>query len=103
MVVISDVIANVCFEFFYFIFYFNYISNHFIFQDWVVAALREDPVVWKNYCGFPDSYKRIKIYRIQHYADTGRMEQAKTALQHFMEDTRKGRMQRGWDDFGRLK
>lgn len=77
--------------------------DHFIFQDWVVAALREDPVVWKNYCSFPDSYKRIKIYRIQHYADTGRMEQAKVTLQHFIEDTRKGRMQRGWDDFGRLK
>lgn len=77
--------------------------DHFKFEEWVLDALKEDPAVWENYCRFPDSYKRIKIYRIQHYADTGRQEQASTALQHFIDDTRKGKLSRGWSDGGRLE
>lgn len=77
--------------------------DHFVFYDWVVDALKADPIVWANYLSFPDAYKRIKIFRIQHYNDTKRHSQAIVALQHFIEDTRKGKMQRNWSDGGRLE
>lgn len=75
----------------------------FVFQDWAVDALKVDPVVWSNFQSFPDVYKRIKLDRIQHYMKTGRSEQAHKALETFITDTRAGRLQRNWDDGGRLK
>lgn len=76
--------------------------GHFVFYDWVIDALRADTQAWENYQTFPDAYKRIKIWRIQHYADTKRMEEAEKALRKFIEDTRNGKMQRGWSDGGKL-
>lgn len=76
--------------------------EHFVFYDWVIDALRADTQAWENYQTFPDAYKRIKIWRIQHYADTKRMEEAEKALRKFVEDTRNGKMQRGWSDGGKL-
>lgn len=76
--------------------------EHFIFYDWVIDALKSDAQTWENYQTFPDAYKRIKIWRIQHYADTKRMEEAQKALRKFVEDTHNGKMQRGWSDGGKL-
>lgn len=76
--------------------------EHFVFYDWVIDALKADTQAWENYQTFPDAYKRIKIWRIQHYADTKRMEEAEKALRKFIEDTRNGKMQRGWSDGGKL-
>lgn len=75
----------------------------FVFQSWAIDALKEDPQVWSNFQTFPDVYKRIKLDRIQHYMDTGRPEQAWRALENFIRDTKAGKLQRGWDDGGRLK
>lgn len=76
--------------------------SHFVFYDWVMEALRADAQTWEHFLSFPDAYKRIKIWRIQHYADTRRMEQAQKALLKFVADTRQGKMQRGWSDGGKL-
>ena len=76
--------------------------EHFVFYDWVIDALKADTQTWNNYQSFPDAYKRIKIWRIQHYADTKRMDQAHKALRKFVEDTHNGRMQSGWSDGGKL-
>ena len=76
--------------------------EHFVFYDWVIEALKADTQTWNNYQSFPDAYKRIKIWRIQHYADTKRMDQAHKALRKFVEDTHNGRMQSGWSDGGKL-
>ena len=76
--------------------------EHFVFYDWVIDALKADSKTWNNYQSFPDAYKRIKIWRIQHYADTKRMDQAHKALRKFVEDTHNGRMQSGWSDGGKL-
>lgn len=75
---------------------------HFVFYDWVIDALKADPLAWENYQSFPDAYKRIKIFRIQHYSDTRRPDEAKKALRRFVEDTHNGKMQGGWSDYGRL-
>lgn len=76
--------------------------ENFVFEDWVVSALKEDSKVWENFCSFPGAYQRIKVDRIQHYMHTKRPEYANHMLQTLIEDTRKGKMQPGWDDGGKL-
>lgn len=76
--------------------------SHFIFEQWVIDALKAEPVVWDNFNSFPGAYQRIKVDRIQHYMATKRPEYAMHMLQSLIDDTRKGRMQPGWDDSGRL-
>ena len=75
----------------------------FVFQNWTIEALKADRTVWENFNSFPDIYKRIKIDRIQHYMDTGRPDAAHKALDKFIEDTRAGKLQRNWNDGGRLE
>ena len=74
----------------------------FVFQDWVIDALKADRAAWSNFLAFPDVYKRIKIDRIQHYMDTGRPEEARRALMKFVADTADGKLQSNWNDGGRL-
>lgn len=75
----------------------------FVFEDWVLDALKADSEAWTNYSAFPETYRRIRVDYIQHYRQSGREEQARTALQRFVRDCHVGRMLPGWDDFGRLK
>ena len=76
--------------------------KNFVFEEWVINALKADPVVWKNFNSFPGAYQRIKVDRIQHYNNTKRPEYALHMLQTLIDDTRKGKMQPGWDDNGKL-
>ena len=75
----------------------------FVFEDWVLEAIKADESAWANYNSFPETYRRIRVDYIQHYRQTGREEQAQKALGHFVQDCHAGKMQPGWDDFGRLK
>jgi len=75
----------------------------FVFDDWVLDALKADEKAWANYTSFPETYRRIRVDYIQHYRQTGRSEEAQKALQRFVKDCHSGKMQPGWDDFGRLK
>ena len=76
--------------------------DHFVFEQWVTDALTVDPIVWKNFNSFPGADQRIKVDRIQHYNSTKRPEYAMHMLQTLIDDTRKGKMQPGWDDGGKL-
>ena len=76
--------------------------KNFVFEEWVINALKADPIVWKNFNSFPGVYQRIKVDRIQHYNNTKRPEYALHMLQTLIDDTRKGKMQPGWDDGGKL-
>ena len=76
--------------------------KNFVFEEWVINALKADPIVWKNFNSFPGAYQRIKVDRIQHYNNTKRQEYALHMLQTLIDDTRKGKMQPGWDDNGKL-
>ena len=67
-----------------------------------VDALKADPIVWQNFDSFPGAYRRIKVDRIQHYNSTKRPEYSMHMLQTLIDDTRKGKMQPGWDDGGKL-
>ena len=76
--------------------------KNFVFEEWVINALKADPIVWKNFNLFPGAYQRIKVDRIQHYNNTKRPEYALHMLQTLIDDTRMGKMQPGWDDNGKL-
>ena len=77
--------------------------SRFIFEDWVLDAIKVDRIAWENYISFPETYRRIRVDYIQHYRQTGREEEAQKALSRFVKDCHAGKMQSGWDDFGRLK
>ena len=46
--------------------------DNFVFEQWVVDALKADPIVWENFNSFPGTYRRIKVDRIQHYNNSKR-------------------------------
>ena len=75
----------------------------FVFEDRVLDSLKADEKAWANYTSFPETYRRIRVDYIQHYRQTGREEQAWKALRRFVQDCHAGKIQSGWDDFGRLK
>ena len=77
--------------------------SHFVFDDWAIDAIKKDREAWRNYLSFPENYRRIKLDRIQHYKNTARPEQAKTALRNFIRDCHNGKMSPNWSDFGRLE
>ena len=77
--------------------------ERFVFANWVMDAIRADEKAWANYITFPENYRRIRVDYIQHFRQTGREEQAQKALQRFVQDCHAGKIQPGWDDFGRLK
>lgn len=74
----------------------------FVFEDWVLNAIKADDKAWANYNSFPETYRRIRVDYIQHYRLAGREEEAQEALQKFVHTCHAGKMLPGWDDLGRL-
>ena len=77
--------------------------SRFVYEEWVLDAIKDDETAWANYLSFPENYRRIRVDYIQHFMQTGREEQALKALKRFVQDCHAGKMRPGWDDFGRLK
>ena len=75
----------------------------FVFEAWVLDAIKADRLAWRHFQSFPSTYRRIKIDRIQHYQHTGRPDYAQYTLTKFIRDCHAGRLQPGWSDFGRLE
>ena len=73
----------------------------FVYEDWVINAIKADAQAWRFYRSCPENYRRIQVDRIQHYQHTNRPEYAQKTLQKFIEDCHNGKMQAGWSDFGR--
>lgn len=78
-------------------------SRHFVFEEWVLDAIKADKEAWLHFKAFPENYRRIKVDRIQHYQRTGRPDYALQTLRKFIRDCHDGRLQSGWNDFGRLE
>ncbi|MBR5075422.1 MAG: YdeI/OmpD-associated family protein [Bacteroidales bacterium] len=76
--------------------------SRFVFEDWVLDAIRADETAWANYNSFPETYRRIRVDFIQGYQQSGRKEEAQNALRKFVQYCHHGKMLSGWDDFGRL-
>ena len=62
------------------------ISVPFVFPKDIIDALKKDKEVWKNYCAFSDSYKRIRIAYID--AARKRPEEFKKRLNSFIKKTK---------------
>ncbi len=75
----------------------------FVFEDWVLDALKADKAAWKFYRTTPAIYRRIMVDRIQHYHHTARPDYALQALQRLVDACREGKFLPGWSDFGRLE
>lgn len=56
----------------------------------ILAALKADPEVWKNYRAFSDAYKRIRIAYIDHARS--RPEEFAKRLRHFLRMTKANRV-----------
>jgi hypothetical protein len=77
--------------------------SKFVFEYWVLDAIKADEKAWAGYNSFSETYRRIRVDYIQHYRQTNREEEAQKALQKFVQSCHDAKMFPGWDDFGRLK
>lgn len=75
----------------------------FVYEDWVLSAIKADEKAWAGYNSFPETYRRIRVDYIQHYRQSNREEEARKALQKFVQSCHDAKMFPGWDDFGRLE
>ena len=66
------------------------IEKPFVFPKDIIKKLQKDEVVWNNYLGFTDSYKRIRIAHI----DSARKRPAefKKRLENFIKKTRENKI-----------
>ncbi len=75
-------------------------ARRFCVSEEIVAALRTDQKVWKNYCAFPELYRRVRIDTIQ--IKRKQPDVFARRLAKFIDFTRRGEMFGSWNDAGRL-
>lgn len=61
----------------------------FVFPEDILAELKKDPVVWKNFRKFPETYKRIRVAWID--GSRRRADVYKTRLNYFIRMTAKNK------------
>jgi uncharacterized protein YdeI (YjbR/CyaY-like superfamily) len=61
----------------------------FVFPEDILAELKKDPVVWRNFLKFPDTYKRIRVAWID--GSRRRPDVYKTRLNYFIRMTEKNK------------
>ena len=71
----------------------NVIEKEFISPKDIINELKREKIVWQNYCGFSDSYKRIRIAYIE--GARKRPEEFKKRLNNFIEYTRNNKIIKG--------
>ncbi len=62
-------------------------NEPFVIAPDIVAALKADPVVWKNFCAFPEWYRRVRIGWIQDTRRRGFPELADKRLRYLLKMT----------------
>ena len=70
------------------------IQAPFVFPEDILAALREDETVWKNYQQFSAPYQRIRVAYIE--AARNRPEEFQKRLKSFLEKTRRNKLIMGY-------
>jgi uncharacterized protein YdeI (YjbR/CyaY-like superfamily) len=63
--------------------------NHYVLPADILKILKADPVVWKNFKKFPESYKRIRLGWIDN--SRNRPDAFKTRLNYFIKMTAKNK------------
>ena len=71
----------------------------FVFPEDILAALRQDETVWRNYLGFSEPYKRIRVA----YIDAARKRPAEfeKRLASFIKKTRENKLIVGYGGIGK--
>lgn len=72
----------------------------FRMDDEIRAVLRERRI-WARFSAFPPLYRRVRVSNLVFLRSVSPASYPK-ALEHFLEETEKGRMYGQWDDYGRL-
>ena len=72
----------------------------FVIDPEIEDRLKQDPHVYRNFLGFPELYRRIRIDTIQSYRKEPDVFNKK--LEKFIENTRNNNMYGQWNDNGRL-
>ena len=70
------------------------IRSPFVFPEDILDELKRDEIVWENYQGFTDSYKRIRIAYIEAARD--RPEEFQKRLNSFVDKTRRNKLIMGY-------
>lgn len=66
------------------------LDEGFLFPDDIRQALQKDPVVWKNFQGFPEAYQRLRIASVEVMRK--QPEEFNKRLANLIEKTRKNKM-----------
>ena len=77
------------------------IDKEFIIDKDIKKKLIENKCL-KTFLSFPELYQRIRIYYINFYKKRDK-DAYKKSLDHFIKETKVGKMYGQWDDYGRLK
>lgn len=75
------------------------IEAEYVFPEDILAELREDPDVWRNYCSFTEPYRRIRIAYID--AARNRPDEYQKRLDNFISMTRANRIIGGYGGVGK--
>ncbi|HTY89763.1 MAG TPA: YdeI/OmpD-associated family protein [Methanocella sp.] len=65
------------------------LAEEFVFPQDILEAILKDEVAWKNYCGFSDPYKRIRIAYID--SSRKRPDEYKKRLDNFIRAARQNK------------
>lgn len=70
-------------------------------MDPEIEAVLKRERLWTRFVSFPPLYRRVRTYNLV-FTRTYSPDSYAKALEHFLEETKKGRMYGHWDDYGRL-
>lgn len=66
------------------------IESPYVYPEDILDEIRKDETAWKNFCGFTEPYKRIRVAYID--AARKRSEEFKKRLKSFMDKTRNNKI-----------
>ena len=76
-------------------------ESGFVIDSEIAKAFSENPDAWKNFCGFPALYQRVRIDSIQRDKKKDR-KVFEMRLEKLILNSRNGKMFGDWNDYGRL-
>lgn len=72
----------------------------FVIEPDILELLQADDDIWTHFCSFPELYRKIRISNIQR--ERKKPEVFNRMLNHFLAETKIGKIYGEWNDGGRL-
>ncbi len=76
------------------------IDAEFVIMPEIVTVFKARPIAWKNFCGFPPLYQRVRIDNIQRVVSKPELYESR--LMKLIEASERNEMIGDWHDCGRL-